>query len=100
MDLKKYELVKTLREQGKTFREIADTLGVTQARVQIIFSKATNLAEKEHLWTAGLGRRLEEVVLRLGFHDKEHIRQAFRNSAIYKLTKFERGIGPAALGKR
>ena len=96
-NLERTRYAKQLRVQGRTYREIAETMGVSRVRAQQIVAEAEKLVANENGWTNGLPSRVVDLFKRLEIEDHNTAQTAFYSGAIARAIKEERGMGNATL---
>ncbi|MGH8587373.1 MAG: hypothetical protein ACREWE_14725 [Gammaproteobacteria bacterium] len=71
-----------LRQQGLTFREIGQAMGVTAARASQMVAVAQRREEQKDHWTAGLSTHIRNALLAKRFRSRAEVEAALEVGAI------------------
>jgi hypothetical protein len=85
-----------LRAEGKTFKQIGMSMGVSAHKARYLFLCAARRRGKPPQWTDGLNERLANSLHWLGFQSSDDVTAALKSGHLQTLARFERGLrGPA-----
>ena len=71
-----------LRRQGKTFKEIGESLGVCDVRAREIYGRAREVLLGPGHWTDALGVRTQNVLLNAGLNTVNEVKEAISSGKL------------------
>ncbi|MET0963599.1 MAG: hypothetical protein ABWY05_12410 [Noviherbaspirillum sp.] len=86
------ERVCMLRNEGRTYSDIAGLEGISASKARYLFEAAARRAGRKPSWTDGLSDRLANSLRWLGFKDREEVARALASGHLNRLARFERGL--------